>query len=60
MVFYSKAFQNCDSADKRGEEAEERECPKNFEGGYKIIEAGAILKTVEDLFQQSCVSLMWS
>ena len=33
-----------------GEEAEEHECPKNFEGRSKSMEASAILKMVEDAF----------
>ena len=32
------------------EEAEEHECPKNFEGSSKIMEASAILKMVADAF----------
>ena len=30
MVLYYKAFRKCDSAEKRGEESEEHEYPKNF------------------------------
>ena len=30
MVLYSKACCKCDAEEKRGEEAEEQECPKNF------------------------------
>ena len=48
MVLYSKACRKCDAADKRGEESEEHECPKNFEGSSKSMEASAILKMVED------------
>ena len=48
MVLYSKAFRKCDSAEKRGEEAEEHEYPKNFEEISKIMEASAILKMIED------------
>ena len=48
MVLYSKACRKCDAAEKRGEEAEEHECPKNFKGRSKIMEASAILKMVED------------
>ena len=50
MVLYSKAFRKCDSAEKRGEEAEEHEYPKNFEGSSKSMEASTILKMVEDAF----------
>ena len=35
MVLYSKSFRKCDAAEKRIEEAEENECPKNFEGGLE-------------------------
>ena len=48
MVLYSKACRKCDDAEKRGEEVEKNECPKNFEGSSKCMEASAILKTVED------------
>ena len=50
MVLYSKACWKCDAAEKRGEEAEENECPKNFERSLKRMEASAILKMVEDAF----------
>ena len=50
MVPYSKACRKCDAADKRGEEAEEHECPKNFEGSSKSMEVSVILKMVEDAF----------
>ena len=50
MVLYSKACQKCDSSEKRGEEAEEHECPENFEGSSKSMEASDILKMVEDAF----------
>ena len=50
MVLYSKACRNCDTAEKRREEAEEHECSKNFEGSSKSMEASAILKMVEDSF----------
>ena len=50
MVLYSKACSKCDTAENRREEAEEHECPKNFEGCSKIMEASAILKIVEDSF----------
>ena len=48
MVLYSKACRKCESAEKKGEEAEEHERPKNFEGSSKSMEAAAILKMVED------------
>ena len=50
MVLYSKAFRKCDAAEKRREEAEEHECPKNFEGSSKSMEASAILNMVKDAF----------
>ena len=50
MVLYSKACLKCHAAEKRREEAEEHECPKNFEGSSKSMEASAILKIVEDAF----------
>ena len=50
MVLYSKACRKCDAAEKRREEAEEHECPKNFEGSSKSMEASAVLKMVEDAF----------
>ena len=50
MVIYSKACRKCDSAEKRGEEAEEHECPNSFEGSSKSMEASAILKMVEDAY----------
>ena len=53
MVIYSKAFRNCYDAEKRGEESEEHECPKNFEGISKIMEASEILNMVEDAFYNS-------
>ena len=37
MVLYSKSCRNCDAAEKRGEETEEHEFPKNFEGSSKIM-----------------------
>ena len=40
----------CDSAEKKGEEAEEHECPKNFEGSSKHMQASAILKMLEDAY----------
>ena len=48
MVLYSKARQKCYASEKRGEEAEEHEFPKNSEGSSKIMEASTILKMVED------------
>ena len=50
MVLYSKACQKCDAAEKRVEEAEEHEFPKNFEVSSTSMEASAILKMVEDAF----------
>ena len=50
MVLYSKAFRKCDAAEKRVEEAEEHECPKNFKGSSKRMEASAILKMKDDTF----------
>ena len=50
IALYSKACRKCDAAEKRGEEAEEHECPKNFEGSSKSMEASAILNMVEDSF----------
>ena len=42
MVLYSKAYRKCNSSENRGEESEEHECPKNFEGSSKSMEASAI------------------
>ena len=50
MVLYSKACRKCDSAEKKGKESEEHECPKNFEGSSKSVEASAILNMVEDAY----------
>ena len=50
MVIYSKACRKCDSTENKGEEAEEHECPKKFEGSSKSMEASAILKMVEDAY----------
>ena len=50
MGLYSKACQNCDAAENRRKEAEEHECPKNFEGISKIVKDSAILKMVQDSF----------
>ena len=52
MVLYSKARWKCDVADKRGEEAEVYDCPKNFEQSYKRIKSGAIIKMSEYAFHQ--------
>ena len=51
MVLYSEDCQKCDAAYKRGEESEEHDCSKNFEGSSKIMEAGSILKMVEGAFR---------
>ena len=50
MVLYSKACRKFYAAEKRREEAEEHECPKNFEGSSKSMESSEILKMVEDAF----------
>ena len=50
MVPYSKVCRKCDAAEKRGGESEEHECPNNFEGRSKIMEASVILNMVEDAF----------
>ena len=50
MFLYSTACRNCDTAVKRREEAEEHECPNNFEGSSKSMGDSAILKMVEDAF----------
>ena len=50
MVLYYKAFRKCDYVEKRGEEATEHECPKNFKGSSKSMKASVILKMVEDAF----------
>ena len=50
MVLYSKACRKFDSAENRREEAEEHECPKNFGGSLKSMENSAILKMLEDAF----------
>ena len=47
MVLYSKACQKFNATEKRSEEAEEHEYPKNFEGSSKSMEAYTILKMVE-------------
>ena len=48
VVLYSKDCRKYDSAEERGEEAEEHECPKNSERSSKSMEASAILKMAED------------
>ena len=48
MVLYWKAWQIFDAADKRVEEAETCDHPKNFEGRAKIMEDGAIMKMLDD------------
>ena len=50
MVLCSKACQKCDAAENRGAEAEEYECPKNFERSSKWVKASTILNMVEDEF----------
>ena len=50
MVLYSKSCCKCNAAEKRREEAEEHECPKNFKGSSKSMEASAILKMLEYAF----------
>ena len=54
IVLNSKASQRCDYSDKRGEESEKHECPKNFEGRSKIMEAAAIMKMVYNAFCNFC------
>ena len=48
MVLYYKACWKYDAEEKRGEETEEYEFPKNFEGISNIMEASAIFKMVQD------------
>ena len=48
MVLYFKAFRKCYATEKIGEEPEEREYPKNFEGSTKIMEGSVILNVAED------------
>ena len=50
MVLYLKACRKYYAAEKIGEEAEDPECPKNFERSSKSMEASEILKMVEDAF----------
>ena len=54
MVLYSKACQKCDAEDNRREEEEEHNTQKNFEGIFKIVNTGAIIKMVEDKFFLFC------
>ena len=53
MILYSKACWKFDAAENRGEESEEHEFPKNFEGSSKSMEASAILNMVEDALYKS-------
>ena len=48
IVLYFRSCRKFDAAEKRVEESEEHEFPKNFEGSSKSMEAYAILKMVED------------
>ena len=57
MVLYSMACRKCDSAEKRGEAAEEHECPKNFEEISNIMKASAILIIVEDAFYNKAFTI---
>ena len=50
MVIYSNSYQKFDAADKKVEEAEEHNYPKNFEGRSQSMESDAIIKMVENLF----------
>ena len=43
-----------DAAVKRGEEIEEHDYPRNFEGISKSMESGAILKMTEYAFRHCC------
>ena len=52
MVLYSKACKKCDSAEKKGEEAEEHECSKNFEGSSKSMES---YSTRHEIGRASCL-----
>ena len=47
IILYPKSCRKCYHSEKIGEEAEEHDFPKNFEGGSKSMEASAILKMVE-------------
>ena len=55
VVLYSKDFWKCDAADKRREESDYHECSNNFEGISKSIEAGEIMKMVEDAIHHCCL-----
>ena len=48
MVLYSKACRKCDAVEKIGEESEENEWTKNFDGSSKSMVASAIMKILED------------
>ena len=60
MVLYSMAWINFCAMYKRGEETEEQDCPNNFEGNSKIMEADVIMNMVEDVFRHHFLSLMSS
>ena len=57
MVLYLRA-KKIDYVDKRREEAEQHDFPKNFEGIFKSTETDGIMKMVEDTFHHRCLSLM--
>ena len=48
IFLYSKDCRKCNTAEKIGEETEECDFPKNFEGSSKSMEASAIYMMVED------------
>ena len=50
MVLYYKSCWKCDVEENRGEEPEEHEYPKNFEGSSKSMGASEILKMAEEAF----------
>ena len=54
MFLYYNSFRERDSTYNREEVAEEHDFPKNFEGSFKIMEAAAILKMVEEAFHYLC------
>ena len=54
MVLYSKDFQKYDASDKREEEKEGHDSPKNFKESSKIMEADSIMKMEEDALLQRC------
>ena len=54
MFLYSKAVQKCYDGGNKVKEAEEHECPNNFNGRSKIMESGAIINLVEDAFICCC------